>query len=742
MAALKADGASIVIGAYSSELSVPASLAASDAGLVYWEAGAVADQLTGRGLPLVFRVGASGTNLGSNSATFAPHAARRPARESARGAPPGDRGGERCLRAVGRRCGGCRRAERRGTGRGARHVQPDRAGLADGDEPAAGGSARRHHPRVAHPGRHRLPPCDARREPARRGPHRLDDGRMRPGLRGRARGRRDRDLRLGSPDRGFQPAALDPAALALYERFATAWATRDVSPAATREYGSPAGTTGTSEYTIAGPIEAGSPAAGPSEEGLSGFSAGWALFHDALPAAARSGSVDAGPVAAAARSIDLPSGSSPTARGQLLRRPGNPRAEPAGGGRDLAVAGRPLVHLRLAADVSNRRDRLRSPRSMTAVAIRETRRFARPAAIVAGLAALVGLRWAATVSMVADAVTIGPVLASGFSRSSRGAAGDRHRNVDRPWWSVWLAVRSWSVLAMATRASPFRRWRRRVRSARGPVRRSWWQRRRSSSSEARCSTSSTGVSASSARRSSPAWSSRSGVSRSLRVAGRAARPRRGALAGRPPPRDRRCRGTRDRPRGRRSRRVVALIGRSTTHAGRPRRRPPGHRGGAIGAPGRAAAVRRRRADRAIPLARPAARTTRRGAGHDRRDPPPEWPESPRGRRDSGVGAPGAGVRPNLIRADGSPGARGIKVAITPVHPDVAPASGHIDSNVYRISVTDDSGTPLTAPASAGASSFESRIHLARMRRSRASRAARGSRSRPRRRALAGRSSRS
>lgn len=50
-----------------------------------------------------------------------------------------------------------------------------------------------------------------------------------------------------------------------------------------------------------------------------------------------------------------------------------------------------------------------------------------------------------------------------------------------------------------------------------------------------------------------------------------------------------------------------------------------------------------------------------------------------------------------------PGARGIKVAITPVHPDVAPASGHIDSNVYRISVTDDSGTPLTAPASAGVS---------------------------------------
>ena len=71
MAELKADGATVVVGAYSSDLSIPASQAASDAGLVYWEAGAVADQLTGRGLPLVFRVGASGTNLGSNSATFA-----------------------------------------------------------------------------------------------------------------------------------------------------------------------------------------------------------------------------------------------------------------------------------------------------------------------------------------------------------------------------------------------------------------------------------------------------------------------------------------------------------------------------------------------------------------------------------------------------------------------------------------------------------------------------------------------
>ncbi|HVA87551.1 MAG TPA: ABC transporter substrate-binding protein, partial [Candidatus Saccharimonadales bacterium] len=71
MAALKADGVSVVVGSYSSDLSIPASQAADSAGLVYWESGAVADRLTGRGLPLVFRVGASGSNLGANSASFA-----------------------------------------------------------------------------------------------------------------------------------------------------------------------------------------------------------------------------------------------------------------------------------------------------------------------------------------------------------------------------------------------------------------------------------------------------------------------------------------------------------------------------------------------------------------------------------------------------------------------------------------------------------------------------------------------
>ena len=92
MTSLKAAGATVVVGAYSSALSVPASQAADDAGLVYWEAGAVADQLTGRGLPLVFRVGASGTNLGSNSAAFAatelaPRLGRTPPNSGSRSSP-------------------------------------------------------------------------------------------------------------------------------------------------------------------------------------------------------------------------------------------------------------------------------------------------------------------------------------------------------------------------------------------------------------------------------------------------------------------------------------------------------------------------------------------------------------------------------------------------------------------------------------------------------------------------------
>ncbi|MBV8301562.1 MAG: ABC transporter substrate-binding protein, partial [Candidatus Dormibacteraeota bacterium] len=69
-ASLKQDGVTTVMGAYSSELSIPTAAAVAREGMVYWETGAVADQLTGQGLPLVFRVGADGSDLGGNSAAF------------------------------------------------------------------------------------------------------------------------------------------------------------------------------------------------------------------------------------------------------------------------------------------------------------------------------------------------------------------------------------------------------------------------------------------------------------------------------------------------------------------------------------------------------------------------------------------------------------------------------------------------------------------------------------------------
>jgi branched-chain amino acid transport system substrate-binding protein len=68
---LAGDHVPLILGTYSSALSIPASQAAANAGITYWEAGAVADQVTGRGLPGVYRVGANGATLGDNSGTFA-----------------------------------------------------------------------------------------------------------------------------------------------------------------------------------------------------------------------------------------------------------------------------------------------------------------------------------------------------------------------------------------------------------------------------------------------------------------------------------------------------------------------------------------------------------------------------------------------------------------------------------------------------------------------------------------------
>src|SRR5579863_618649 len=70
VSSLKSDGVPVVIGAYASQLSIPAAAAVSAAGMVYWETGAVADRVTGQGSPLVFRVGVNGAELGANAGAF------------------------------------------------------------------------------------------------------------------------------------------------------------------------------------------------------------------------------------------------------------------------------------------------------------------------------------------------------------------------------------------------------------------------------------------------------------------------------------------------------------------------------------------------------------------------------------------------------------------------------------------------------------------------------------------------
>jgi branched-chain amino acid transport system substrate-binding protein len=315
MAILKADGAAVVLGAYSSELSIPASQAASDAGLVYWEAGAVADRLTGRGLPLVFRVGASGTNLGSNSAAFAatqlaPRLAKAtPSLRVAIVAANDD-----YARSVADAAAAT--AEQEGTPIVARATYD----LTVPDFPSVMSQLRTARPDVVILASH-IPDGVAFRRA-------MLTSNLRVGaLIGSTMAECDPDFAgdLGPdavgvfasdrPTGGFQPSALDPAARALYDRFATAWAARAGGSDRAGGYGSSGPASNAPEYSISGPVEAGSAAAGPSEEGLSGFAAAWALFHDVLPAASRAGSLDASAIAAAARSSDLPTGSLPNGAG-------------------------------------------------------------------------------------------------------------------------------------------------------------------------------------------------------------------------------------------------------------------------------------------------------------------------------------------------------------------------------------------------------------------------------------------
>jgi len=330
MAAIRADGASVVIGAYSSDLSVPAAQAAAAEGLVYWEAGAVADRLTGEGLPLVFRVGASGTNLGTNSGSFA----------IAQLAPR-----------LGRSAATLRVAIVAAQDDYATSV----ADAAARTVAAAGGQivSRIGYSLLAPQFDALMPTIAASRPDVLILASHIPDGvafrqaMVAAGLHvgaiiGTTMAECDPDFaRALGPDvvgvfasdrpvGGFRPDALNATARTVYDRFAALWAsTPGTNPQANSGanaalgwggawadgtsggwmYG--AGSVASSALPVSGPA---STLAwnGPTEEGLSGFTAAWALFHDVLPAAPTTGAQD---VATAARAMDLSAGSLPNGAG-------------------------------------------------------------------------------------------------------------------------------------------------------------------------------------------------------------------------------------------------------------------------------------------------------------------------------------------------------------------------------------------------------------------------------------------
>jgi branched-chain amino acid transport system substrate-binding protein len=316
MASLRADGVAVVVGAYSSELSIPAAAAADQAGLVYWEAGAVADQLTGQGLPLVFRVGASSTNLGDNSADFATTqlaprlgtdpAGLRLAIVAANDAYPQSVAAAAAATAL---------------ASGAQIVDQQTYNLTYPNWPRVMAELAAAKPSVIILASHIQDGVDFRQAM-------VGAGLKVQALIGSTMAECTPDFaaELGTeaigvfasdrPTGGFQPSALDVPARATYDRLATAWAKDNPVAAPHDEYANGIGPTASASGgpLIVGPVDAGSAAAGPTEEALSGFSAAWALFHDVLPMAARGG-LSATNIAIAARGLDLPTGSLPNGAG-------------------------------------------------------------------------------------------------------------------------------------------------------------------------------------------------------------------------------------------------------------------------------------------------------------------------------------------------------------------------------------------------------------------------------------------
>ena len=282
VAQFKAERASVVVGSYASDLSIAVSSAAASAGLVYWESGAVADQLTGRGLPLVFRVGADGARLGANSAAFAAtELAPRLGKTASTLRVTIVAATDDYARSV---------ADAAAAGIGsAGSVLADRIdySLSVPDWPSVLQKLVASKPDVVILAAH-IPDGEAfRRAMIAANVH---VGALIGSTMAQCVGDFGEELGADAigvfasdrPTGGFNPSALQPAALALYDRFGAAW---------TKANGSTQ----------------------PSEEGLAGFAASWALFHDVLPNVAQLD--DPASIAAAARAVDLPEGSLPNGSG-------------------------------------------------------------------------------------------------------------------------------------------------------------------------------------------------------------------------------------------------------------------------------------------------------------------------------------------------------------------------------------------------------------------------------------------
>lgn len=284
MKSLRRAGVPVVLGAYSSALSLPASAAAAAQGLVYWEAGAVADRLTGRGLPSVFRVGASGSNLGANSANFAaqqlatrlhkPVAAIRISIVYANDA---------YATSV------ANAATRAARARGMRIVSQTAFDPYGADWSPAIRAIRALHPDILILASH-IPDGVAFRR-AFLAAH-LHVGAFIGST--MAQCVPEFGALLGKdaigvfasdrPGTKFNPRALTGTGRVLYAELAARWRQQTGQAA-------------------------------PSEEALSGFSAAWALFHDVLPAAGRTGAITPGTIRAAADAVDVSAGSLPNGAG-------------------------------------------------------------------------------------------------------------------------------------------------------------------------------------------------------------------------------------------------------------------------------------------------------------------------------------------------------------------------------------------------------------------------------------------